>query len=96
MNLKNIGIIFILLIIIFTSGCSKDNENAQDTAPSVKPAPNELKLTPSTVPPTEQEIVKLSNGYQITSGLKTVIDQRCEASGLRGGDTGSGYGCVAT
>ena len=92
-NLRNFGILFILLVVMLLSGCQSKNDGT--TAPSVKPAENEIKITPSSVPPTEQEIVTLSNGHQITLGLKIVIDQRCEAAGLRGGDTGSGYGCVA-
>ena len=91
--LKNISIILILFFLIFIFGCGKKQNEVVQPVPE---ASGEVQLTPSAVPPTEEELVTLENGYQITTGLKLKIDQRCEASGLKGGDTGSGYGCVAS
>ena len=90
---KFIWIFFVLLI--FLTACSSKNLSQSNDINTVKKTPTETKLTPSAVPPTPEEIVKLKNGYQITSAMKLVIDQRCAANGAKGGDTGSGYGCVA-
>lgn len=90
---KFVWIFFVLLI--FLTACSSKNLNQSKDTNTVKPIPSEIKLTPSVVPPTPEEIVNLKNGYQITSAMKLVIDQRCAAAGAKGGDTGNGYGCVA-
>ena len=84
-------IIFIsLLVILFMTGCSKEEEQV------TSPPAGEINLPQSAVPPVEAEIVNLENGHQITTSLKLVIDQKCASYGLKGGDTGSGYGCVAS
>ena len=86
-NFKKFSFILFLTLLIFLSGCGK--KNVQDNFNA------EIKLTPSKIPPSDQEIIKLENGYEITTRMALLIDQKCEADGLKGGDTGSGYGCVA-
>lgn len=95
-KIKIFNIFLLLILIVFIVGCkSQKPAVSEQNKPSAQTPANEIKLTPSTVPPAQQELIQLKNGYQITSGMKLVIDQRCAANGLKGGDTGNGYGCVA-
>jgi hypothetical protein len=95
-KIKFFSIFLLLVLVAFVIGCkSKEPAVNNQNQPSARSPTDEIKLVPSVVPPTAQEIIQLKNGYQITSQMKLVIDQRCAENGAKGGDTGNGYGCVA-
>ena len=83
MDKKFLTAILILLIMLTINACKRTQPETTEEAIS-------------SVPPAESEIIQLSNGYQITLGMKEIIDKRCAAWGPEyiGGDTGQGYGCV--
>lgn len=89
-------LVLALSFIVFIIGCTNKGSVTDEQGKSLAQLANdEVKLTPSTAPPTNEEIINLKNGYQITSAMKLVIEKRCQWNGLKGGDTGAGYGCVA-
>ena len=90
MKIKYLIFIFaILLLLIF--GCTKKINTENQPTQKIQ---QDIILPLSKVPPTDYEILKLRNGYKITTGMATLINKKCEENGLMGGDTGNGYGCL--
>lgn len=93
---KFFRMVLVLSLIGFVIGCTNKELVTDEQGKSLAQlGDDEIKLTPSTAPPTNDEIINLENGYQITSAMKLVIDKRCQSNDLKGGDTGAGYGCIA-
>lgn len=97
MNKKLILFGFIFINILLINACQKETIPQQEPIEEGVPETvEEPTFTQSAIPPREDEIIQLSNGYSVTLRMKEIVDARCREWGpdFQGGDTGSGYGCI--